>query len=363
MNPLPWLCLALGLSTCQSSAPTQTAAVEAPVSGVDAPGASTPGTKMGGVSFVAPRQAIDSATMGAMKRVNANWVALIPYAMVGREGGTQLHYNHPRQEWGETHQGVAECANLAHRQGLKVMVKPQVWLHRGTYTGHFLLENEGEWRAFEAQYRDYILGFARVSDSLGVEVFCLGTEFDGFVEKRPHFWKTLIADVRGVFHGKLTYAANWNSYRAFPHWQALDFVGVNAYFPLCPRDTPTAATLDEHWKPWVREVETFQRKQKKPILFTEYGYRSLDGCAKEPWESGRDATANPEAQRLSYEALYRQFWQKPWVAGGFLWKWYERDQLAEGDSRWFRRQTDYTPQGKPVEATIREWYGKKNAEF
>lgn len=347
---LSWLCLSFLLATCQSRTE--------PGSFTLKPGPYAPGPKMGGVTFVAPRQPIDSATLGTMKRVNANWVALVPYAMAG-DGEARLHYNHPRQMWGETYAGIAECTRLAHQQSLKVMVKPQVWIHRGTYTGHFSLSTETDWQAFEADYRDYILGFARVADSVGVELFCLGTEFDQFVEKRPAFWKGLIADVRGVFRGNLTYAANWNSYRAFPHWQYLDFVGVNAYFPLCPRDTPTAQTLDEHWKPWVREVEAFHRKHKKPILFTEYGYRSLDGCAKEPWESSRDAPANSEAQRLSYEALYRQFWQKPWVAGGFLWKWYDRDQLADSDSRWFRRQTDYTPQGKPVEATIREWYGRK----
>lgn len=346
---LPWLLLSLTLA-CQSR--------PEPARFTLRPGPYAPGAKMGGVTFVAPRQPVDSAALGAMKRVNANWVALVPYAML-RDGEARLRYNHPRQMWGETHAGVAECARLAHQQGLKVMVKPQVWLHRGTYTGHFSLESETDWQTFEAGYRDYILGFAWVADSAGVELFCLGTEFDQFVEKRPLFWKTLIADVRKVFRGKLTYAANWNSYRAFPHWPDLDFVGVNAYFPLCPRDTPTAQTLDAHWKPWVREVEAFHRRHGKPVLFTEYGYRSLDGCAKEPWESSRDAPANPEAQRRSYEALYRQFWAKPWVAGGFLWKWYDRDQLAETDSRWFRRATDYTPQGKPAEATIRAWYGKK----
>eukprot|EP00959_Pyramimonas_sp_CCMP1952_P095295 1992706-Pyramimonas_sp.AAC.1 len=45
-------------------------------------------------------------------------------------------------------------------------------------------------------------------------------------------WKKLVADVRGVFSSRITYAANFDEYSEVDWWQHLDMIGINAYFPL-----------------------------------------------------------------------------------------------------------------------------------
>lgn len=51
-------------------------------------------------------------------------------------------------------------------------------------------------------------------------------------------------------------------------------------------------------------------------------------------------------------ALYNQFWTETWIAGGFLWKWYDNYQQSGGIS-----DSDYTVQNKPAERIVKKQYG------
>lgn len=311
--------------------------------------------KINGLSFVAPVEPTDSSVWVPVRQVHANWVCLMPFAF-GSEEGSELRFDETRQWWGETSRGVAACLTQAHAAGQQVMIKPQVWFRRGTYTGFFELKTPAEWEAFEGRYRQFILTHARVADSLQADLFCVGTEWDRFVALRPDFWNRLIREVRTIYDGPLTYAANWDTYDDFPHWSQLDYVGVDAYFPLVDAPTPTVGALVNAWKPHLKRLEAFHEKVDRPILFTEYGYRSADGGTARPWEHHETGTPNNLTQQRAYEALFQHVWPQSWLAGGFVWKWYEPRQLARRESRWHRMDTDYSPQGKPAETTLREAY-------
>lgn len=311
--------------------------------------------RLNGVSFVAPPEPIDGKEFLGIKKMNANCIALIPYAF-GRQGSAALHYNTDHQMWGEKKEGIARCIQLAHEHGLKVMLKPQVWLFNNTYTGQFNLANAMDWHQWEKQYLDYILQFARLADAAKAELFCLGTEMETAVKKRPAFWSSLIDSVRKVYHGKITYADNWDTYMAFPFWKKLDFIGVNAYFPLSKLQTPPLEVLLRAWKPYLATMQQFSSEQAKPILFTEFGYRSIDYCAQAPWDASSTQSVNLRGQQQAYEALFRTFYPQPWFAGGFLWKWYDQQVLERHIG-----SDDYTPQQKPVLDLIRDWY-RKNSE-
>jgi len=90
----------------------------------------------------------------------------------------------------------------------------------------------------------------------------------------------------------------------------------------------------------------------KPILFTEYGYRSVDYSGKSPWVSDRSMNqVNLEAQINTTKALFETFWQEDWFAGGFIWKWFINHDASGG-----LENAMFTPQNKPVEAVLREQY-------
>ena len=313
-----------------------------------------PTPKINGVNFVAPSKEVPAACMQALSYLNADWIALNPYAF-SRKGEPTVTFNHEKQWWGERPEGIRACIQYAHQHGLKVMVKPHVWVMGQGWAGDFTLTSEADWQQWEKTYTDYILSLADIANATNADMFCVGTEFRQTTKQRPAFWKNLIQQVRSRYAGPLTYAANWDEYEHISFWPLLDYVGVDAYFPLSERVTPTVAELKAGWQKPARRLQTFAQKQRKSILFTEYGYRSVDRTAGKQWELPdswhEKAPANMTAQKNAYEALYQTFWQQPWFAGGFLWKWYPDYTTAGGP-----QNDDYTPQRKPAEAIIRQWY-------
>lgn len=308
--------------------------------------------KIAGLSFVSPVHPVDSSVLLPVKQLNAKWIALMPYAF-SRSSDTLLYYNISRQWWGEKKEGVQECIRLAHTSGLKVMLKPHLWISRGSYTGHFDLQNEQQWVAWEKQYENYLLEFARLADAMQVELFCIGNELQNFVLKRPAFWKNLIQQVKKIYKGKLTYAANWDEYKHFPLWGQMDFIGINAYFPLSASFSPTADSLLKDWDRHLPGIQQIQKKWSKPVLFTEFGYRSMQQNTLEPWDSSKGKSLNLQAQCQAYEALFQKFLPLDWFAGGFLWKWFDQHSKAGG-----MEDTGFTPQNKPAEELIRQWFDR-----
>lgn len=316
----------------------------------------TNNSKLKGVNFVAPVVELKNDAFSPVKRINATWVALNPFAF-SSSGNPNVKYNTSRQWWGETKEGVIACIQLARKNGLKIFLKPHVWVLEDGWAGDFEMKSERDWKKWESDYEKYILDYARLADSMNVELFSVGVEYKKAVQLRNTFWKELIAKVRLVFKGKLTYASNWDEYQQINFWDKLDFIGIDAYFQLSEENTPVVAEMKKNWKNTVQEMDAFQKKWKKKILFTEYGYRSIDKCAWKQWQLPDDynykGKANLAAQVNAYEALYQTFWGQPWFAGGFIWKWYPEDAIAGGANN-----NDYTPQNKPAEQTIYTWYSK-----
>lgn len=314
--------------------------------------------KINGVNFVASRSTIGVEALEPIKKINAGWMAISPYAF-SRVGSPELRYDLPRQWWGERKEGVAATVNHARELGLKIMMKPHVWVREQGWAGDFELGSEADWKKWEGNYRDYILSFARLTDSLNVEIFCIGTELRKATQQRPDFWHALIDDVREIYRGRLTYAANWDNYSNISFWGDLDYIGIDAYFPLSDRQSPTVVHLNEKWEPVKEELQNFAERYDKPVLFTEFGYRSVNFTADGHWKYKRnERDLNMVAQVNAYQALFETFWDEPWFAGGFLWKWFasHSDHGGPADHR-------FTPQNKPAEETIRKWFGRDLSEL
>ena len=303
-----------------------------------------------GVGLVASVKEIKPEAFTAILNTNANSITIMPYAFCS-VGQPMVQYNNPRQWWGEKDEGVIGTIVLAKQNGLSIMLKPHLWLRHGSYTGDFMLPDEKSWQIFEDSYKNYVLHYAKICDSLQVQMFCIGIELGTAVRERPAYFSQLIDEVKAVYKGKITYAANWDDYGRFPFWNKLDFIGVDAYFPLINATNPTVAELQTAWQPHIAKMETLSKQFKKPIIFTEYGYRNTDSCTAEPWKENV-ATINNQAQANAYEGLYKAIANKPWFAGGFVWKWYADDYYRNAT------RADYTPQNKEAQKVMANWYGK-----
>ncbi|PHR15041.1 MAG: glycoside hydrolase [Aequorivita sp.] len=309
-------------------------------------------SKINGVSLVAAPDSLSNKNIASLKEVNANYVTVMPFGFIRSLNHPEIIYDQERQWFGETRQGVTQYVELLHKNEIKVMMKPQIWVWNGGYTGWVEMASEADWLQLEITYKNFILDFAKVAEAKNIEILCIGTELEKFIEHRPEYWRELIAEIKKIYNGKLTYAANWDEYKRVPFWDALDYIGVDAYFPISKTKTPTVEETKAGWERWKSELKAISEKENKKILFAEYGYRSVNFSGKEPWKSERQMTSvNLEAQANLLEGLYQTVWEEDWFAGGFLWKWFIINEKVGGPD-----DNQFTPQNKPAQQLISKQY-------
>ncbi|MCB0704366.1 MAG: hypothetical protein KDC34_03615 [Saprospiraceae bacterium] len=309
-------------------------------------------TKVCGLSLVAPPNPFSEDPIPPIQHVGANWIAVCPFAFT-REGTNWVRYNSQWQWWGEKPEGVKKSIELAHAANIKVMLKPHVYFP-GSWPGALEFDKESDWESWENDFTNYIMDFAAIAQEMDVELFSIGVEFKKSVVVREAFWRGLIQKVKTVYNGPLTYSANWDEFQSVPFWDALDYIGIDAYFPLLDHKTPDVKALTKSWRPHLEKIRTVYKKTNKPVLFTEFGYLSVDGCAYNTWELEAQIHSlelNEQAQANAFDALFTVFWNEPWWHGGFVWKWFPNMEGHEGYPA-----KDYTPQGKTCESILREWY-------
>lgn len=308
--------------------------------------------KINGVSFVGSRGKVTQVHVDPVVKVNANYAAVMPFGFTRNLTDPNIIFDTDRQWYGETRKGAKQYIGLLQKNGIKIMLKPQIWVWRGEFTGDLKMLSEEDWKTLETTYADFALTYAQLAQETKAEVYCIGTELEEFVKNRPQFWDDLIKKIRNIYTGKLTYAANWDEYPRVPFWAQLDFVGVDAYFPLSSERFPTMEELHSGWQPWKEKLADLAIQLEKPVLFTEFGYRSMDYTAKKPWlVDYNEMNVNLEAQADATKALFQEFWEEDWFAGGFVWKWFTQHKNSGGpeDNR-------FTPQNKPAEKVIQEFY-------
>ena len=67
------------------------------------------------------------------------------------------------------------------------------------------------------------------------------------------------------YSGKLTYAANWGAidqnvggYQNVPWWNQLDYIGIDAYFPIASQNNTTLAGLTAAWQNQANSIESWR---------------------------------------------------------------------------------------------------------
>ena len=323
-------------------------------------------TRLRGVSWVGG-DSIGPAALEPLRRAHITWIAQMPFGWQAgaAEPAVQLHTARPGGArwglWGESDAGLIYTARLARQHGIRTLLKPHLWV-RGpkSWPGDIDMASPADWDAWFASYATFILHYAQVAERGHFDGLCIGTELLHATEPaHEQAWRGLIRKIRHVYHGPLTYAANWSGeYQQIRFWDALDYVGIQAYFPLSTAPSPPLDTLLRGWQPHLRALVAWQKKIKKPVVFTEIGYKTTPDAAARPWEwperLAAFETPDEATQARCYEAMFRACWGLPWLKGVFIWKWYP-GLAADGPAR---RHADFTPQHKPAEAVLARWYGQ-----
>ena len=112
--------------------------------------------------------------------------------------------------------------------------------------------------------------------------------------------------------------------------------------------------LKKEWEPYLTQLQHLNKQYQTPVIFTEYGYRSIDHATQGHWElKPEEPQPNMKAQQYAYQALYEVIEHQQWYHGGFLWKWFAHHDRAGGLD-----DHKFTPQNKPVMEVIKEWHLK-----
>lgn len=324
-----------------------------------APPAAAPRDRHRGVSWVAGGP-VEEGDLARLAALGVDWIVQTPFGWLEAVDSPAVRLvTDGRVLWGERDEGLETTTRLARARGIHTLLKPHLWVRHGgpeSWPGAIAMANDADWDAWFASYREFLLHYARLAERLDIDALAVGTELHRTATARPQAWRDLIAQVRAVYSGQLTYAANWDAeFEEIAFWDALDWIGIQAYFPLTTRERPTTEELVAGWRSHLPALAALHRRTGRPILFTEIGYRSVAGAAIAPWQWPEEATGEAvdlATQARCYQAFFEVVWPEPWLAGAYFWKWYPRAK-AHWESSW---ETDFTPQGKPAEEVLRRYY-------
>ncbi len=327
--------------------------------GVVPVGAGPPPVFQKGMTFThgyGPRDNLASPASAAslaylQQRVHVQWIALNPFSYQRAMADPSLHFggDPPDAE-------LVRAIGQAHRLGLRVMLKPHVWLREkqdDAWRGRIAMTSEQDWQTWFENYERFILHYARIAEREKVEIFCVGVELAQTMKDRQADWRRVIDNVRQVYSGPLTYAANWwGEFDEIHIWDALDYVGINAFFPLSTATAPDLDVLRTSARRVADQIERVQQSTRKPVILTEVGFKSVRGSTVRPWEWTRpvEPAVDVKLQARAYQAVLEAMWDRPWFYGMYWWKWHS--DLRHGGMT----DGDFTPRGKPAERLLSEWY-------
>jgi len=311
---------------------------------------------------------------------HVNWISQTPFGLMNGHDNPLVEYSSESYDWGESDIGLIHTAELAHKQGIKVMLKPHIWIRsaNGKWRSDIAMKSPIEWDAWFSSYADFMLHYAMVAEKGKMDALCIGAELYLTTTQFPEKWIALIDEIRKVYHGKLTYAANfYKEYEEVTFWGHLDAIGIQGYFPLSKNEHPTKQDLLEAWQPHMKVMKSMSEKYGKPIIFTEIGYRNTADAAIEPWLWPRQLDdsfqESNETQAICLDAMFESLWNKEWFDGVYIWKWFRgsyestqeefyqkiearRNQAVES-GRYKKAHIGFSPQNKEGEQVMRKWFG------
>ena len=300
-----------------------------------------------GYGSAAYRRTLDEAA-----RIGATWVSLTPFGRVGdlTPTGIDLTFEAP---FVDNRAAVLAAIQQAHARGLRVFLVPHLWVESGGWRALIDPGGDAAWARWVAAYRAFLLTWAGVAAEGGAEMLSVGVELRSWVTTpRAASMLALIAEVRRVYPGLLTYSANWDDVEDTLIFGALDLVGINAFYPLAEREGASKEALAEGGRRVAARIDAFARTMERPVLLTEIGYTTRPDPAVKPWEwpdAMKGVHVDQRAQAEAYAALIAPFLDARTCAGFFVWRYYADPEDVSQEAEW-----GFSPRGKLAELVLRD---------
>ncbi|MBQ7955761.1 MAG: glycosyl hydrolase family 53 [Lachnospiraceae bacterium] len=291
-------------------------------------------------------------------QTGVNWICLPVVCEQETAHSTEISF-----DFGRTcsDRDIMATVQRAHNNNIKVCLKPMVNCKDGVWRAYINFADsdfEGKdpyWDKWFKNYGDFMKYYAQLAQETGCEMLCIGCEMCGTERKETH-WRKLISEIREIYFGKLIYNTNHGHEDDVKWFDAVDYVGTSAYFPVAKEGGATSEIMQERWAAIREEMYKVHKKFNKQIVFIEIGCRSAHGCACMPWDfQHRDLPHDEDEQAAFYDSCLTVFADQPWFGGVFWWDWstfiYDTKEAALKDN-------GFNIHLKKAEDVLKKWYNK-----
>ena len=177
-----------------------------------------------------------------MLSLGVDWVSVVPIWHQENKTSTDIFSSF---EESPSDKGIEKFIKYLHSKNVEVMLKPYVDALDDTWRAEFEPSSWDDW--FDS-YQDFIYHYTKMADEEDVEMFCVGCEYKSSDVNEYDNWEDTIKGIKKRYSGPITYAADWSNYYDVCFWELLDYIGIDAYFPLYEGDNPELSDLIEAGK-------------------------------------------------------------------------------------------------------------------
>jgi hypothetical protein len=159
-------------------------------------------------------------------------------------------------------------------------------------------------------------------------------------DSREDEWRALIAKVRAVYTGPITYNCDKYQEDRVTWWDAVDVISSSGYYPT------------GQWDEQLDRIAPVPERFGKPFFFMETGCPSRVGSAARPNDWTLVGEPSGAEQADFYREMFAACAKRPWMQGYMLWDWPAKlypESVAP-------RNSDYCMFGKPAAEVVRSEY-------
>jgi hypothetical protein len=297
-----------------------------------------------------------AALLDELVRMGVNAISITPFGRIWSLQSTQIAWDF-EAPYAANRQAIARMIAQAKARGLRVLLIPHLWVETPGWRGEIDPGGEQRWRDYQASYRRFILAWAKDAQTFGADGFSIGVECKSWSGRFGGYWTELITEVRASFRGALTYSANWDEVEGVLFWDQLDWIGVNAFYPLASKPGASDRAYAENAERALDALLGFAAVVGKPSVLVEVGYTSRPNAAVEPWlwpDGMHAAPVDEREQARALRAITEAAAARPGVLGLFIWRYYADLDDVSQEAAW-----GFSPHAKLAEAVLERIFGQR----
>jgi hypothetical protein len=278
------------------------------------------------------------------ERTGANFVIFAPAGMQENAHSEEIDFT---GQWTLGEKELTNMIEYAKSIGLRVAIKPTVNCKDHTWRAFINFFDhevhcEPKWSNWFRSYTAFQLHFAQIAQATGCEMFIAGCEMV-MTQRRDAEWRKLIADIKLVYTGLVSYNTDKYQEEHVDWWDCVDVISSSGYYPITD------------WDQELDRIEAVVKKYGKPFFFAETGCMSATGSAKVPNDWSCDGDTNLEEQAEWYRVMFEKTGKRDWVSGYGLWDWaWKQYHIDDAD-----KNQGYDIFAKPSETVVRTYFTKK----